>query len=92
MPYLAQIRVVGVGGGGSTAVRAIMSHGPNYVDYVVVDSEPAQLATAEEVVLIRLDQGSQNTPVRGGDPAAGRHAALTAAGTLRQASFNDELL
>src|SRR5215475_7446948 len=83
--YLAVIKVVGVGGGGSNAVTRMVEAGLSGVEFVAVNTDAQALLMAEADVKIQI--GSQETRGlgAGADPAVGLAAATESADELKEA-------
>ncbi|MFM9422889.1 MAG: hypothetical protein RIR06_1350, partial [Bacteroidota bacterium] len=73
---LSNIKVIGVGGGGSNAVNYMYSNGINGVDFVVCNTDAQALAKSPIEHKIQL--GAELTKGRGAGarPEVGRQAAL----------------
>src|SRR5215470_605496 len=83
--YLAVIKVVGVGGGGTNAVTRMVEAGLSGVEFIAVNTDAQALLMAEADVKIQI--GSQETRGlgAGADPAVGLAAATESADELKEA-------
>jgi cell division protein FtsZ len=83
--YLAVIKVVGVGGGGSNAVTRMVEAGLSGVEFVAVNTDAQALLMAESDIKIQI--GSQGTRGlgAGADPAIGLAAATESRDELKEA-------
>ncbi len=83
--YLAVIKVVGVGGGGTNAVTRMVEAGLSGVDFIAVNTDAQALLMAEADVKIQI--GSQGTRGlgAGADPAVGLDAATESRDELKEA-------
>ena len=83
--YLAVIKVVGVGGGGTNAVTRMVEAGLSGVDFIAVNTDAQALLMAEADVKIQI--GSQGTRGlgAGADPAVGLAAATESRDELKEA-------
>jgi cell division protein FtsZ len=83
--YLAVIKVVGVGGGGTNAVTRMVEAGLSGVEFIAVNTDAQALLMAEADVKIQI--GSQGTRGlgAGADPAVGLAAATESRDELKEA-------
>ena len=83
--YLAVIKVVGVGGGGTNAVTRMVEAGLSGVEFIAVNTDAQALLMAEADVKIQI--GSQGTRGlgAGADPAVGLAAATESGDELKEA-------
>jgi cell division protein FtsZ len=83
--YLAVIKVVGIGGGGTNAVTRMVDAGVSGVEFIAVNTDAQALLMAEADVKIQV--GSQKTRGlgAGADPAVGLAAATESADELKEA-------
>ena len=72
----ADIKVIGVGGGGTNAVNRMIQHGITGVKFIAVNTDAQHLNMASEVAQ-KIHIGKKQTKYRGagGDPEVGRQAA-----------------
>jgi cell division protein FtsZ len=71
----AQIRVVGVGGGGSNAVNRMIAEGLQGVDFIAVNTDAQALMLCDAPKLLRIGDGVTRGLGAGGNPEEGRKAA-----------------
>ncbi len=83
--YLAVIKVVGIGGGGTNAITRMVEAGLSGVEFIAVNTDAQALLMAEADVKIQI--GSQGTRGlgAGADPAVGLAAASESADELKEA-------
>ena len=83
--YLAVIKVVGVGGGGTNAITRMVESGLSGVEFIAVNTDAQALLMAESDVKIQI--GSQGTRGlgAGADPAVGLAAATESRDELKEA-------
>ena len=82
--YLAVIKVVGIGGGGTNAVTRMVEAGLSGVEFIAVNTDAQALLMAEADVKIQI--GSQKTRGlgAGADPAVGLAAATESRDELKE--------
>src|SRR5437870_4686006 len=73
--YLAVIKVVGVGGGGTNAVNRMVDAGLTGVEFVAVNTDAQALLMCEADVKIHIGAKATRGLGAGADPAVGREAA-----------------
>src|SRR5205823_6715564 len=71
----AQIKVIGVGGGGSNAVNRMIQAGVKGVDFIAVNTDAQALIHSEAPTRIRIGDKLTKGLGSGGDPETGRRAA-----------------
>ncbi len=71
----AQIRVVGVGGGGSNAVNRMIAEGLQGVDFIAVNTDAQALMLCNAPKLLRIGDGVTRGLGAGGNPEEGHKAA-----------------
>ncbi len=74
-PYLAVIRVVGVGGAGLNAVDRMIDAGLSQVEFVAVNTDIQQLQMSDAPVKIHIGSELTQGLGSGADPVVGREAA-----------------
>ena len=74
-PYLAVIRVVGVGGGGSNAVNRMVEAGVQGVEFIAVNTDNQALQMSAAMRRIPIGGRSAKGLGAGGDPDMGERAA-----------------
>ena len=81
--YLAVIKVVGVGGGGTNAVSRMVESGLSGVEFIAVNTDAQALLMCDADVKIHI--GSAATRGAGADPAVGEAAAAESRDELKEA-------
>jgi cell division GTPase FtsZ len=74
-PYLAVIRVVGVGGGGCNAVKRMIEAGIEGVEFIAVNTDQQQMQMSEAPVKINIGRERTQGLGSGADPEVGRLSA-----------------
>jgi cell division protein FtsZ len=74
-PYLAVIRVVGVGGGGCNAVNRMVDAGIGGVEFIAVNTDLQQMQMSDATVQIHIGRQRTQGLGSGADPEVGRQAA-----------------
>jgi len=82
MESFAQIRVVGVGGGGSNAVNRMIAEGLSGVDFTAVNTDAQALMLSNAPKRVRIGDKLTRGLGVGGDPEMGRKAAEESADEL----------
>ena len=80
----AQIRVVGVGGGGSNAVNRMIAEGLQGVEFVAVNTDAQALMLSDAPQRLRLGDGVTRGLGAGGHPEEGGKAAEESADEIRE--------
>src|SRR5213595_540592 len=83
--YLAVIKVVGVGGGGTNAVNRMVDAGLTGVEFVAVNTDAQALLGCEADVKIHIGAKATRGLGAGADPAVGREAATESRDELKEA-------
>ena len=78
----AQIRVVGIGGGGSNAVNRMIAEGLGGVDFVAINTDAQALMLSDAPKRVRVGDKLTRGLGVGGDPELGRKAAEESADEL----------
>ena len=73
--YLAEIKVVGVGGAGVNAVNRMIEAGLRGVEFIAVNTDAQQLAMSSANVKIDIGRETTRGLGAGADPEVGRRAA-----------------
>src|SRR4249919_2037667 len=81
--YLAVIKVVGVGGGGTNAVNRMVDAGLRGVEFIAVNTDAQALLMCDADVKIHI--GSKLTRGLGADPSIGQEAAMESRDELKEA-------
>ena len=71
----AQIKVIGVGGGGSNAVNRMIQSGVKGVDFIAVNTDAQALLKSDAPTRIRIGDKLTKGLGSGGNPETGRRAA-----------------
>src|SRR5881296_2831297 len=82
--YLAVIKVVGVGGGGSNAVNRMVDAGLGGVEFIAINTD-AQALLMCDAEKIQIGPESTNGLGAGADPAVGREAGEESRDELKEA-------
>ncbi len=91
-PYLAVIRVVGVGGAGLNAVDRMMDAGIAQVEFIAVNTDMQQLQMSDAPVKIHIGEELTQGLGSGADPSVGRSAALEAHDQLKRALRGSDMV
>src|SRR6187551_2451493 len=83
--YLAVIKVVGVGGGGTNAVNRMVDAGLTGVEFVAVNTDAQALVMSEADVKIHIGSKATRGLGAGADPAIGQAAAQESRDELKEA-------
>ncbi|MBN1920392.1 MAG: cell division protein FtsZ [Anaerolineae bacterium] len=78
----AQIRVIGVGGGGSNAVNRMIEEGLQGVDFISVNTDAQALMLSDAPKRVRLGDNVTRGLGAGGNPELGQKAAEESAGEI----------
>src|SRR3989475_12827873 len=83
--YLALIKVVGVGGGGTNAVNRMVDAGLSGVEFIAVNTDAQALMMCDADVKIHIGSRSTRGLGAGADPTAGQAAAQESRDELKEA-------
>jgi cell division protein FtsZ len=83
--YLAVIKVVGVGGGGTNAVSRMVETGLSGVEFIAVNTDAQALLMSEADVKIHIGSKETRGLGAGADPAVGEAAAQESRDELKEA-------
>ena len=83
--YLAVIKVVGVGGGGTIAVNRMVDAGLSGVEFIAVNTDAQALLMADADVKIHIGSKETRGLGAGADPAVGHAAAQESRDELKEA-------
>ena len=83
--YLAVIKVVGVGGGGTNAVNRMVDAGLSGVEFIAVNTDAQALLMADADVKIHIGSKETRGLGAGADPAIGHAAAQESRDELKEA-------
>jgi len=82
---IAQIKVIGVGGGGSNAIDRMIQSNLAGVDFVTVNTDAQALMRSQAPTRIRIGEKTTKGLGSGGNPTLGQKAAEESSDDLRQA-------
>src|SRR5205085_6277234 len=82
--YLAVIKVVGVGGGGTNAVNRMVDAGLTGVEFIAVNTDAQALLMCDADVKIHIGSKATRGLGAGADPAVGLAAALESGDELKE--------
>ncbi|MGB1712512.1 MAG: cell division protein FtsZ [Miltoncostaeaceae bacterium] len=83
--YLAVIKVIGVGGGGSNAVNRMIDHGVRGVEFIAVNTDAQALTGCDADVKIHIGGTITRGLGAGAEPRVGREAAEESREELKEA-------
>jgi cell division protein FtsZ len=83
--YLALIRVVGVGGGGTNAVNRMVDAGISGVEFIAVNTDAQALMACDADVKIHIGSAATHGLGAGADPTVGHAAAQESRDELKEA-------
>jgi cell division protein FtsZ len=83
--YLAVIKVVGVGGGGTNAVNRMVDAGLSGVEFIAVNTDAQALMVCDADVKIHIGSAATRGLGAGADPAVGHAAAQESRDELKEA-------
>src|SRR5688572_8520015 len=83
--YLAVIKVVGVGGGGTNAVNRMVDAGLSGVEFIAVNTDAQALLMCDADVKIQIGTEATRGLGAGADPAVGQAAAEESRDELKEA-------
>jgi cell division protein FtsZ len=83
--YLAVLKVVGIGGGGTNAVNRMVDAGVAGVEFVAVNTDAQALQMCDADIKIPIGQKSTKGLGAGADPGVGKAAALENRDELKEA-------
>ena len=83
--YLAVIKVVGVGGGGTNAVNRMVDAGLSGVEFIAVNTDAQALAMCDADVKIHIGAKATRGLGAGADPAVGQAAGVESRDELKEA-------
>jgi cell division protein FtsZ len=82
--YLAVIKVVGVGGGGSNAVNRMVDAGLSGVEFIAANTDAQALLVVDSDVKVQIGAESTRGLGAGADPGVGKHAAQESRDELKE--------
>jgi cell division protein FtsZ len=83
--YLALLRVVGVGGGGTNAVNRMVDAGMSGVEFIAVNTDAQALMVCDADVKIHIGSAATRGLGAGADPSVGQAAAHESRDELKEA-------
>jgi cell division protein FtsZ len=83
--YIAAIKVLGIGGGGTNAVNRMVDAGVSGVEFIAVNTDAQALLMADADVKIQIGSGATRGLGAGADPAVGLTAAQESRDELKEA-------
>src|SRR5207253_3842954 len=90
--YLAVIKVVGVGGGGTNAVNRMVDAGVTGVEFVAVNTDAQALLGCDADVKIHIGAKATRGLGAGADPNVGREAATESRDELKEALKGSDMV
>jgi cell division protein FtsZ len=91
-PYLAVIRVVGIGGGGCNAIGRMMEAEVQGVEFIAINTDLQQLQTCDAPVKIHIGRERTQGLGSGADPEVGRLAAEDSADRIKSALRGSDMV
>jgi len=88
----AQIRVVGIGGGGSNAVNRMIEEGIQGVEFIAINTDAQALMLSNAPCRIRIGEKLTKGLGSGGDPEIGRKAAEESSDELYEALKGSDMV
>ncbi len=88
----AQIKVVGVGGGGSNAVNRMIAAGLRGVDFIAVNTDAQALMLSNAPIRVRIGDKLTKGLGAGGDPSVGSKAAEESSDEVAQALDGSDMV
>jgi len=76
VPESAEIKVIGVGGGGGNAVRHMMDSSVDGVEFICANTDAQALKDIGSATILQLGNGLTKGLGAGANPEVGRHAAI----------------
>ena len=90
--YLAVIKVVGVGGGGTNAVSRMVESGLSGVEFLAVNTDAQALLMSDADVKIHIGSAATRGLGAGADPAVGEAAAQESRDELKEALKGSDMV
>src|SRR5947209_5411934 len=90
--YLALIKVVGVGGGGTNAVNRMVDAGLSGVEFIAVNTDAQALLMCDADVKIHIGSEATRGLGAGADPAVGQAAAQESRDELKDALKGSDMV
>jgi len=92
VPEAADIRVVGVGGGGGNALNTMITEGVNGVEFIAANTDLQALGNNLAGTKIQLGESLTNGLGAGADPEIGRDSALEDQGRIEEALAGSDMV
>jgi cell division protein FtsZ len=89
---IANIKVLGVGGGGSNAVKRMYKNRIEQVEYMIFNTDSQALDTSEMATAIKIGEKTARGLGVGGDPSKGRECAEESRGIVRDLVDGSDLV
>ena len=90
--YLAVIKVVGVGGGGSNAVSRMVDAGLSGVDFIAANTDAQALLVVDADMKVHIGAESTRGLGAGADPGVGKAAAMESRDELKDALKGSDMV
>jgi cell division protein FtsZ len=90
--YIAAIKVLGIGGGGTNAVNRMVDAGVSGVEFIAVNTDAQALLMADADVKIQIGSDATRGLGAGADPAVGLAAAQESRDELKEALKGADML
>lgn len=90
--YSAKIKVFGIGGGGTNAVKNMVRSNLNGVQFLAANTDAQALEVAYGDIKIQLGKDATRGLGAGADPEKGRHAALESIDEIREALRGSDMV
>jgi cell division protein FtsZ len=91
-PQNAVIKVIGVGGGGGNAVRHMIEHDVDGVDFICANTDAQALADIDSKTILQLGNDITKGLGAGSNPEVGRAAALEDRDRIAEALFGADMV
>ena len=91
-PQNAVIKVIGVGGGGGNAVRHMIEHNVEGVDFICANTDAQALADIDSKTILQLGNDITKGLGAGSNPEVGRAAALEDRDRIAEALFGADMV
>ena len=91
-PQNAVIKVIGVGGGGGNAVRHMIEHDVEGVDFICANTDAQALADIDSKTILQLGNDITKGLGAGSNPEVGRAAALEDRDRIAEALFGADMV
>lgn len=88
----ANIKVLGVGGGGSNAVKRMYKNKIEQVEYMIFNTDAQALETSDMGIAIKIGEKTAKGLGVGGDPSKGRECAEESRGIVRELVDDSDLV